>query len=39
MPVFTNLQQLLWIDNQTGGGFTGGTFYIDNVYFYNSTAE
>jgi hypothetical protein len=35
--VLSHLQQLLWIDNQTGGGFTGGTFYIDNVYFYNST--
>lgn len=34
----TNLQQMLWIDNQ-GGGATGGTFYFDNVYFYsNSTA-
>lgn len=34
----TDLQQLLWIDNEGGGGFTGGTFYIDNVYFYNSNA-
>ncbi len=33
---FTDLQQLLWIDNQGGGGTTGGTFYIDNVYFYNA---
>jgi hypothetical protein len=32
----TNLQQLLWVDNQTGGGVTGGIFYIDNVYFYNA---
>ena len=32
-----DLQQLLWIDNQAGGGVIGGTFYIDNVYFYNST--
>jgi hypothetical protein len=32
----TDLQQLLWIDNQ-GGGYTGGIFYIDNVYFYNSS--
>jgi len=30
----TNLQQLLWVDNQAGGGVTGGIFYIDNVYFY-----
>jgi hypothetical protein len=36
--VFTDLQQLLWIDNQAApGGFTGGTFYLDNIYFYNST--
>lgn len=34
----TNLQQLLWIDNQGGGGVTGGTFYIDNVYFYSNSA-
>ena len=34
----TNLQQLLWIDNQTGGGVTGGIFYIDNVYFFNAPA-
>jgi hypothetical protein len=33
----TNLQQLLWIDNQGGGGVTGGYFYIDNVYFYESS--
>jgi len=32
----TDLQQLLWIDNQ-GGGVIGGLFYIDNVYFYNSS--
>ena len=32
------LQQLLWIDNQ-GGGVTGGTFYIDNVYFYSNSAS
>lgn len=32
----TDLQQLLWIDNQ-GGGLTGSYFYIDNVYFYNSS--
>jgi hypothetical protein len=36
--VLSHLQQLLWIDNQSGGGFTGGTFYIDNVYFYKSAA-
>ncbi|HWF19310.1 MAG TPA: hypothetical protein VG754_08580 [Verrucomicrobiae bacterium] len=35
---FTDLQQMLWIDNQAGGGYTGGTFYIDNVYFYSSTS-
>jgi hypothetical protein len=32
----TNLQQLLWIDNQAGGGLTGGIFYIDNVYFFTA---
>jgi hypothetical protein len=32
----TALQQLLWIDNQAGGGATGGIFYIDNVYFYSN---
>lgn len=32
----TDLQQLLWIDNQ-GGGLSGSYFYIDNVYFYNSS--
>ena len=31
----SNLQQLLWIDNQAGG-FVDGIFYIDNVYFYTS---
>ena len=36
--VFSDLQQLLWIDNEAGGGFTSGTFYIDNVYFYSSTS-
>lgn len=30
----TNLKQLLWIDNQAGGGVVNGSFYIDNVYFY-----
>ncbi len=39
--IFTNLEQLLWIDNQTtngvAAGITGATYYIDNVYFYNST--
>jgi hypothetical protein len=34
--VFSDLQQMLWIDNQAGGGVTSGTFYIDNVYFYNA---
>ncbi|HEV2693751.1 MAG TPA: hypothetical protein VG347_12740 [Verrucomicrobiae bacterium] len=34
----TDLQQMLWIDNQSGGGVTGGVFYMDNVYFYNSVA-
>ena len=34
--VFSDLQQMLWIDNQGGGGVTSGTFYIDNVYFYNA---
>ena len=35
--VLTNLQQLLWVDNNTvpGGGVEGGSFYIDNVYFYS----
>ena len=31
----TNLQQLLWIDNQVGG-IQNGTFYIDNVYFWTT---
>ncbi|MBW8864204.1 MAG: hypothetical protein JF609_04625, partial [Verrucomicrobia bacterium] len=34
----TDLQQMLWIDNQGGGGSTGGTFYMDNVYFYKSSS-
>ena len=34
----TDLQQLLWVDNGTvGSGTQGGTFYIDNVYFYSGT--
>jgi hypothetical protein len=34
----TDLQQLLWVDNGTvGSGTQGGTFYIDNVYFYTRT--
>jgi hypothetical protein len=33
----TALQQLLWIDNQAGGGVVGGIFYIDNVYFYSNS--
>jgi hypothetical protein len=32
------VQQLLWIDNQGGGGVTGGIFYLDNIYFYAGTA-
>lgn len=35
--VLSDLQQLLWIDNQNGG-LTGSTFYVDNVYFYNAAA-
>jgi hypothetical protein len=39
--IFTNLEQLLWVDNQTtngvAAGIIGATYYIDNVYFYNST--
>jgi hypothetical protein len=34
--VLSDLQQMLWIDNEAGGGVTGGIFYIDNVYFYNN---
>jgi hypothetical protein len=34
--VFSDLQQMLWINNEGGGGVTSGTFYIDNVYFYNA---
>jgi hypothetical protein len=33
----TNMQQLLWLDNESGGGVTGGIFYIDNAYFYVSS--
>jgi len=33
--VLNNLQQLLWVDNG-GTGIQGGTFYIDNVYFWNT---
>ncbi len=32
----SHLQQMLWIDNEGGGGVTGGNFYVDNVYFYNN---
>jgi len=35
---FANLKQLLWIDNQGGGGYVNGNFYIDNVYFYTAAA-
>ena len=35
--VMSDLQQLLWIDNEGGGGVQGGIFYIDNVYFYTAT--
>ncbi len=34
----SDLQQMLWIDNEGGGGVTGGDFYIDNVYFYTASA-
>jgi hypothetical protein len=35
----SNLQQMLLVDNSTAGsGVQGGTFYVDNIYFYNSTA-
>jgi hypothetical protein len=30
-----NLQQMLWLDNG-GPGIQGGTFYIDNVYFWTT---
>lgn len=34
----SNLQQMLLVDNSTAGsGVQGGTFYVDNAYFYNST--
>lgn len=33
--VLNNLQQLLWVDNG-GSGTQGGTFYIDNVYFWTT---
>lgn len=36
--VLSHLQQMLWIDNEGGGGVTGGNFYIDNVYFYNNNS-
>ncbi|HEU5125459.1 MAG TPA: hypothetical protein VFW05_15510 [Verrucomicrobiae bacterium] len=32
-----NVDQLLWIDNQAGGGYVNGNFYIDNVYFYSNS--
>ena len=31
---FNNLQQLLFTDNFDPGGVEGGTFFIDNVYFW-----
>jgi hypothetical protein len=34
--VLSNLEQLLWIDNQNGGGVVAGIFYIDNVYYYSN---
>jgi hypothetical protein len=34
----SNLQQMLLVDNSSAGaGAQGGTFYVDNAYFYNST--
>jgi len=33
--VLSHLQQLLWVDNG-GSGIQGATFYIDNVYFWNT---
>jgi hypothetical protein len=35
----TNLQQLIWVDNQGGGGIQGGTFFIDNVYFWKASNQ
>ncbi|HZT22901.1 MAG TPA: hypothetical protein VFB55_08335 [Verrucomicrobiae bacterium] len=33
----SNLQQMLLVDNSTAGpGIQGGTFYVDNVYFYTA---
>ena len=37
-PDYSDLQQLLWVDNQGGGGLIGSDFYIDNVYFYSASA-
>ena len=36
----THLDQLLWIDNGdiAGPGVQGGSFYIDNVYFYSNAS-
>ena len=36
----THLDQLLWIDNGdiSGPGVQGGSFYIDNVYFYSNAS-
>ncbi len=33
--VLNNLQQLLWVDNG-GSGIQNGTFYVDNIYFWNT---
>ena len=35
--ILSSLEQLLWIDNQAGGGVVSGNFYIDNVYFYSNS--
>ena len=35
----SKLMQLLWVDNGgVGGGVTGGKFFFDNVYFYNTNS-
>lgn len=36
----SNLQQMLLVDNSSAGtGVQGGTFYVDNVYFYTAAAS